>query len=310
MKQTKLLFLMLISLLMSFPLTSCGGDDEPDEPTYEERDYSAKVNGIAYKVIDTDKLTCEVVAATSPNNYQGSITIPSKVSINGRDFTVVQIGDGSFSYSEIQSISLPNTIEVIEIWAFTSCKKLTSIQFPSSVKKIGVKAFYGSGLTSVTIPASVEMLGESSFNRCNNLKEVTIADSKSPLLHISKSASSSQTGAFSGSPLEVFYIGRNLKCCDESAPSTLRYINGYIVDSSDLKQVTIGADVTTLDNYRLLYYHFSTYISKTTSPLNIWNWRFSNEEYMKTKVYVPTASLERYKENSQWGKFWNIEAIK
>ncbi|WP_154649225.1 leucine-rich repeat protein [[Clostridium] hylemonae] len=50
--------------------------------------------------------------------------------------------------------------------------KLIAVTFPSSLKTIGMDAFYGStGLTEVTFPSSLETIGVNAFLSCGSLKE-------------------------------------------------------------------------------------------------------------------------------------------
>lgn len=53
----------------------------------------------------------------------------------------------------------------LEMYAFAGCKNnLTSVTIPSSVKKIGFKAFANcNSLETITIPASIEIIGECCF---------------------------------------------------------------------------------------------------------------------------------------------------
>ena len=70
---------------------------------------------------------------------------------------------------------IPNSVEVIEGWAFENCADLTSVFIPHSVVNIEGYAFTGcSGLTSVKIPDSVENIGRWAFSHCSGLKSVNI----------------------------------------------------------------------------------------------------------------------------------------
>ena len=77
------------------------------------------------------------------NEYTGYVTIPEKVTYNGKTYSVTSIG-----------------------WsAFRACSGLTSITIPNSVTSIGNSAFSDcSGLTSITIPNSVTSIGDSAFS--------------------------------------------------------------------------------------------------------------------------------------------------
>ncbi len=61
--------------------------------------------------------------------------------------------------------------------AFVGCKKISSLELPSTITEIGWDAFYGcSGLERISIPSTVTDLNGSSFSNCNNLKEITISE--------------------------------------------------------------------------------------------------------------------------------------
>jgi hypothetical protein len=67
------------------------------------------------------------------------------------------------------SLSIPNGVKSIGLWAFSNCSGLTgSLTIPDSVTSIGSVAFYHcSGLTgSLTIPSSVVSIGNSVFDGC------------------------------------------------------------------------------------------------------------------------------------------------
>ena len=71
--------------------------------------------------------------------------------------------------------TIPNSVQAIGSYAFTSCSHLTAITIPNSVTSIGFQAFNScSSLTSVTIPNRVISLGYFAFVSCSNLQTVTI----------------------------------------------------------------------------------------------------------------------------------------
>ena len=135
------------------------------------------VDGVNYDV-DRDNLTATVVALDNYTNYTGDIVIPSKLTIGSYTFTVVSIGQGAFSGSDITSISLPNTIVDIQTAAFGSCRRLKELSLPDGVKTIGESAFQGcESITKLKLPDNDVMLGSRAFCRLNSLQELTIPDS-------------------------------------------------------------------------------------------------------------------------------------
>ena len=87
--------------------------------------------------------------------------------------TNIQLIDGEGA--EIKNFVVPNSVNIISVYAFYNCRGLTSITIPESVTSIGSSAFEGcSGMTSITIPESVKSIGSSVFSGCSGLTSVTI----------------------------------------------------------------------------------------------------------------------------------------
>lgn len=77
------------------------------------------------------------VEITGYNGDDEEVNIPS--AINGKKVT--SIGDEAFEYSEITSVTIPDTVTSIGECSFNACFDLESITIPSSVKSIGGSAF-------------------------------------------------------------------------------------------------------------------------------------------------------------------------
>ena len=96
---------------------------------------------------------------------------------------VTHIGNSAFKdFTELTSISIPNTVKSIGYGSISYCEKLTSLVIPDSVTSIGEEAFYQNMmLTSVTIGNSVESIGGHAFYRvgCNAGTNFTIILPKS-----------------------------------------------------------------------------------------------------------------------------------
>ena len=130
------------------------------------------IDGIKYR-LDEETMTAEVIAKR--NGYEGDIIIPETVVSNRASFLVTSIGENAFfSCKSLTSITLPNSVKSIGMGSFTYCESLISITIPDSVKVIANMAFYRcESLTEITIPNSVKSLGYEVFNNCISLEAIT-----------------------------------------------------------------------------------------------------------------------------------------
>lgn len=128
--------------------------------------YDFEVDGIYYNIISEKTKTVEVtykekVDVGKPYEayrcwYEGDVHIPEEVVYNQNTYKVTRIGGSAFaSTSEdneytryLKSVEIPNSVDTIYGRAFLNCKALKTLTLPSSIKYLGIDAFYGSGLGS------------------------------------------------------------------------------------------------------------------------------------------------------------------
>ena len=94
-------------------------------------------------------------------------------------YPVTEIGQYAFEASwNVTSITLPDTIEMINEQAFADCESLTSITIPEHVKFIGRGAFSNCmSLTELTLPVSLAETQEELLTNCFALQDLYILNS-------------------------------------------------------------------------------------------------------------------------------------
>lgn len=118
-----------------------------------------EIGGLYYNILSEEDKTAEVSEApfgTQDYNPTGSITIPSKVLLGGKEYSVKRIGQFAFSNCrELSSITLPEGLETIEELAFSHCASLSTIEFPKTLKSIKTYAFEGCPFKSLEMTDSI-----------------------------------------------------------------------------------------------------------------------------------------------------------
>ena len=135
----------------------------------------AAYRGQSSEVVIPDSINSKVVAkignrAFECNDNINTITIPD---------TVEYIGENSFySCSNLQNIYFGTNIRRIDDFAFRNCKSLESVIIPDSVISLGEYCFSDcSSLTEVVLGKSLNRLNRNAFSFCRNLKNINLGDS-------------------------------------------------------------------------------------------------------------------------------------
>lgn len=157
----------------------------------------------ANPVYHTEKLFLNDQLVTSLTLTEGITEIGDYAFINCTSISKIIIPEGvtyigveTFSNCDITSITIPDSVERIQVAAFGGCVKLTNVKLPSglteiemgvfagcwslkrieipqTVTHIHVSAFEGcSGLVSISIPKSVKMIGAHAFKDCTDLETI------------------------------------------------------------------------------------------------------------------------------------------
>ncbi len=142
-------------------------------------------------------------------------------SVSGAGATVTGLSDSSYE----GDILIPKTVEYEGVTLL--------------VLAVAESAFYGSpNLTGVTIPSTVTKIGDKAFMNCENLKTVILEDGEDNLeTGYSYVLYGDYWTAFKDSPIETLYLGRQLSYYDVFSPFR---------DNPALSAVTISDNVTSI----------------------------------------------------------------
>ena len=141
--------------------------------------YAFNAEGIYYNITSEADTTVEVTSGSKV--YAGDITIPVKVSYNGKVYTVASIGNKAFYYCRsLTSVNIPDSLTSIGEDAFYCCSNLESVILGDTLLTIGGKAFYYcSKLATIDIPDKVTSIGNSAFSGCSSLTRLGLGKSLS-----------------------------------------------------------------------------------------------------------------------------------
>lgn len=110
------------------------------------------------------RFLCDYAIANFPK--LSKITLPNEIN---------NIPVGCFSGSGITEIDIPESVHIIDVEAFQSCKNLKKVKIPKSVTEIGDSCFQGCvNLEEINFPETEYTIGASAFCHCKNLHQITI----------------------------------------------------------------------------------------------------------------------------------------
>lgn len=166
------------------------------------------------------------------------------------------IGRSAFdSCKNLTTVQLPTTLKIIESDAFRKCTSLSKINLPKGLQELGSHTFYGcSSLTSIQIPATLTNLGcrgygQGTFSE-SGLKTITIpANVKKMASYCFKNCPNLTAVSINGTNLaveyEAFYDCKKLTTVKMGSGVTSIKDKAFW-GCSMLRDVTIGNNVTSI----------------------------------------------------------------
>ena len=220
----------------------CFGIAFGNEPSVVSGDY----------IIDDWKIYISEEGNISIKEYKGSsenVAIPD----NFDGFPVVSIGDNAFREKDVVSVTIPDSVTLIDWYAFESCSKLKSVVIGKSVETISEDAFRDcKSLEKIVIPDSVKIIKESAFFWCENLTSVDFGNSLETIEREAFYYCSSLTSVVIPDSVKDIYGDAFLYCESLTdftiGKSVLRFDYSQIIGSQTLHTITLKNAGTDLIN--------------------------------------------------------------
>lgn len=136
--------------------------------------HAYEKDNLVYEIISEDEATVSVRACEEGFKAK-SLVIPETVDIDGKTYTVAEVGSFGFSDSEsLVDVQLPSTLKLLGQQCFDECYHLKSVDIPNGCK-LESYIFYGClELEKVHLPEDLTLLDEGTFAFCRCLTDVNI----------------------------------------------------------------------------------------------------------------------------------------
>ena len=190
--------------------------------------------------------------ADNPMSYLDHIVYYPNLTAVEIENGVTQIGRNAFAYSSITSVTIPDSIQTIDAYAFYQCDRLTSAVVPEGITTLPERCFGACGaLSSITLPSTLTTIGDSALRGCG-LEGITIPSGVTSIGEY----------AFASSQLKAIVIpegvtrilGDTFRHCEHlesvTLPHSLQVIApGMFEFCRALKSITIPEGVRVLASY-------------------------------------------------------------
>ena len=269
------------------------------------------------------------------NKVKGDLHIPEFVSYRLRKFPVTRIEDRAFFHNnEITRLTLPENLEHLGAWAFSSCPALSdTLVLPKNLKEIGKDAFCGTNISCLVIKSEKlepidSTLENNFFFNCANLQTIVCEKSvKNLTFSLLRASHDIKEVVFPESLNEIpeaffahakisgkILFPKDLKTVGWSAffdakidsvilPKSVKEIRSYAFNYSTVRKIDIGSEIEVLGEKSLadLLYLDTLIIRATTPPLAGQNF-FLNSGSENFVFLVPKESLDAYKTHKEFSK--------
>lgn len=162
------------------------------------------------------------------NEYSNPLCTTGKISVNGKDVSV---------------LTIPGDVTEVNDFSFINCANISEVALPYGLERIGQKSFYDCKINSISIPATVSEIGSNALGA----QDITFEDGTAPIIFAGKSFYRTVTSLSWGRPID----------CIDYNTFDLSYLNnltiGNLIDSIPaqkfwynlkLKTLKLGSGIT------------------------------------------------------------------
>lgn len=204
---------------------------------------ATEVGGIAYE-LNYDGSEATVIALEN-GKYTGVVTIPEKVTIDGKELPVTEIGDDAFYDCDgLTAVNLPSTISFIGTFAFKDCTSLKEFVMPESLYMINGYAFDGcKALKTITFNSQINTISDYVFRDCPDIDRINISDIDAWF--------EIDFGNTDANPLRYahdLYLN-DKKITEIVIPDTVWEVCKYALAGSSVEKITVGSGVSEIGWY-------------------------------------------------------------
>ncbi len=253
---------ILLLSAMLIPFAMVGANDEYDFSITVKDDATGYPESATLRFVilsDSEVSVYKIINEYPKENLW--ITIPETVADDdGKEYTVVEIGDEASVYSDadyetnknIKGINIPSTIKSIGDKAFKNLENLEEMNFPEGLTSIGAEAFKGcKSIKEINLPETLGEVGERTFEECSSIKTIKVPDliTYIPMYFCNLCDN-----------LETVYIGENVKLigfafqCSLLSEVHIAAIEPPLVETATAfmsnKEITVYVPAGTLDSYK------------------------------------------------------------